>query len=267
MEHNTIVAAVLGLLEGLTEFIPVSSTGHILLAGHFLGFESPGRAFEVMIQLGAILAILGVYAGKLWAIFSTAPHDPKARHFILAILLAFIPAVIVGVLAHDTIKNVLFETPKLIAIMLIIGGFILLAADKLAKNPKYFRAEDFPLPMAVAIGVIQCLAMIPGVSRSGSTIVGALAFGADKRSAAEYSFFLSMPTMVGAFAYDLMKNRDILDGAAMSNIVVGFICAFLAALVVVKWVLGYISNHGYAFFAWWRIIVGSAALLALYVVG
>ncbi|WP_409455659.1 undecaprenyl-diphosphate phosphatase [Paracoccus sp. (in: a-proteobacteria)] len=267
MEHNTIVAAILGLLEGMTEFIPVSSTGHILLAGHFLGFDSPGRAFEVLIQLGAILAVLGVYAGRLWSIFSSAPHDPKSRHFILAVLLAFIPAVVIGVLAHDTIKNVLFETPKLIAIMLIIGGFILLAADRLAKNPKYHRPEDFPLPMALAIGLIQCLAMIPGVSRSGATIVGALAFGADKRSAAEFSFFLSMPTMIGAFAYDLMKNRDILDGAAMSNIVIGFICAFVSALIVVKWVLGYISSHGYRFFAWWRIIVGSVALLALTLIG
>lgn len=263
MDHNTIVAAILGLLEGLTEFIPVSSTGHILLAGHFLGFDSPGRAFEVMIQLGAILAILGVYAGKLWQLFSSAPHDPKSRHFIAAVVIAFFPAAFVGVLAHSTIKDVLFETPKLIASMLIIGGFVLLAADRLAKNPKYERAEDFPIPMALAIGLVQCLALIPGVSRSGATIVGALALGANKRSAAEFSFFLSMPTMVGAFTYDLMKNRDILDSAAMSNIVIGFICAFIAALIVVKWVLGYISAHGYAFFAWWRIIVGSLALLAL----
>lgn len=263
MDHNTIVAAILGLLEGLTEFIPVSSTGHILLAGHFLGFDSPGRAFEVLIQLGAILAILGVYAGRIWQILTSAPHDPKSRHFVIAVLLAFLPAVVIGVMAHDTIKNVLFETPKLIAIMLILGGFVLLITDKLATNPKYTRPEDFPLPMALAIGVIQCLAMIPGVSRSGATIVGALAFGANKRSAAEFSFFLSMPTMVGAFAYDLMKNRDILDHAALSNIVVGFIFAFLAAIVVVKWLLNYVSAHGYGLFAWWRIIVGSVALLAL----
>ncbi|AGT10053.1 undecaprenyl-diphosphate phosphatase [Paracoccus aminophilus] len=267
MDHNTIVAAILGLLEGLTEFIPVSSTGHILLAGHFLGFDSPGRAFEVLIQLGAILAILGVYAGRLWQIFSAAPHDPKARHFIYAVTLAFIPAVIIGVIAHDTIKNVLFETPKLIASMLILGGIVLLLVDKYAKNPKYHRAEDFPLPMALAIGVIQCLAMIPGVSRSGSTIVGALAFGADKRSAAEFSFFLSMPTMLGAFVFDLMKNRDVLTEAAVSNIVIGFICAFIAAVIVVKGLLNYVSAHGYALFAWWRIIVGAVALLALSIHG
>lgn len=265
MEHSTIVAAILGLLEGLTEFIPVSSTGHILLAGHFLGFDSPGRAFEVLIQLGAILAILGVYAGRLWQIFSTAPHDARNRRFILAILLAFLPAVVIGVLAHGFIKDVLFETPMLIAVMLIAGGVILLFVDRMAQNPRYHEAEDFPLPVAFAVGVIQCLAMIPGVSRSGSTIVGALLMGASKRAAAEFSFFLSMPTMAGAFAYDLYKNQDMLTGAALGNVIIGFVCAFLAAVVVVRWLLGYVSHHGYALFAWWRIIVGSVALLALWV--
>ena len=263
MNHDTIVAAVLGLLEGLTEFIPVSSTGHILLAGHFLGFDSPGRAFEVLIQLGAVLAILGVYAGRLWAIFSSAPHDPRSRRFIAAVLIAFLPAVVVGVMAHDFIKRVLFETPVLIAVMLILGGIVLLFADRLATRPRYLQAEDFPLPMAFGIGVIQCLAMIPGVSRSGATIVGALALGASKRAAAEFSFFLSMPTMAGAFAYDLYKNRDILDAAALGNVAVGFVCAFVSAIFVVRWLLGYVSAHGYALFAWWRIVVGSVALLAL----
>ncbi len=263
MTHDTIVAAVLGLLEGLTEFIPVSSTGHVLLAGHFLGFDSPGNAFEVMIQLGAILAILGVYAQQLWRIFSSAPRDPAARRFILAVLLAFLPAAVIGVLAHGFIKRVLFETPLLIAINLIIGGFVLLFVDRMAKHPIYHRAEDFPLPMALKIGFIQCLAMIPGVSRSGATIVGALALGADKRSAAEFSFFLSMPTMLGAFVYDFYKNRDLLDAAALENIAIGFVCAFIMAILVVRWLLGYVSQHGYGLFAWWRIIVGSLALLAL----
>lgn len=263
MDSNTFVAAVLGLIEGLTEFIPVSSTGHVLLAGHFLGFDSPGRAFEVVIQLGAVLAILGVYAGRIWHILSSAPHDPASRRFIAAVLLAFLPAVVVGVLAHDIIKTVLFETPALIAVMLILGGVILLFVDRWATNPVYHRAEDFPLPMAFKIGVIQCLAMIPGVSRSGATIVGALLLGADKRSAAEFSFFLSMPTMAGAFAYDLYKNRDVLDAAALGDIAVGFVCAFLTAIFVVRWLLGYVSQHGYGLFAWWRIIVGTLTLLAL----
>lgn len=263
MEHNTIVAAILGLLEGLTEFIPVSSTGHVLLAGHFLGFDSPGRAFEVLIQLGAILAILGVYAGRLWKIFSSAPHDPRSRRFIIAVLVAFLPAVVIGVMAHSTIKEVLFETPVLIASMLILGGVVLLFVDRMATNPRYHAAEDIPVGTAFKIGLIQCLAMIPGVSRSGATIVGALLLGADKRSAAEFSFFLSMPTMLGAFVYDLYKNRDILDAAAAGNIVVGFVCAFLSALVVARVLLSYVSAHGYAVFAWWRIIVGAVVLLAL----
>lgn len=263
MASNTIVAAVLGLLEGLTEFIPVSSTGHVLLAGHFIGFHSPGRAFEVVIQLGAVLAILGIYSSRLWQIFSSAPHDPKSRRFIAAVLLAFLPAVVIGVLAHDVIKTVLFETPMLIAAMLILGGIVLLFVDRWATNPRYHRAEDFPLSMAFKIGVIQCLAMIPGVSRSGATIVGALTLGADKRSAAEFSFFLSMPTMLGAFVYDLYKNRDILDAAALGDIAVGFACAFATAVLVVRWLLGYVSQNGYALFAWWRIIVGLVVMLAL----
>ena len=263
MDHNLLVAAVLGLLEGLTEFLPVSSTGHVLLAGHFLGFNSPGRAFEVLIQLGAILAILGIYAGKLWHLFSTAPRDPQSRRFILAVLLAFLPAAVIGVLAHGIIKDILFETPTLIASMLILGGVVLLFVDRMAITPRYDRVEDFPLSMAIKIGLIQCLAMVPGVSRSGATIVGALLLGASKRSAAEFSFFLSMPTMLGAFSYDLYKNREILDATAAGNILVGFVCAFIAAVIVVRWLLNYVSAHGYALFAWWRIIVGAVALLAL----
>lgn len=263
MTDQTFVAALLGIIEGLTEFIPVSSTGHILLAGHFMGFNSPGRAFEVMIQLGAILAILGVYSTRLWQLFTSAPHDARSRRFILAVLLAFLPAVVVGVLAHDFIKTVLFETPMLIAVNLILGGIVLLWVNRIAVAPRYDAAEDFPLSMALKIGVIQCLAMIPGVSRSGATIVGALALGADKRSAAEFSFYLSMPTMVGAFAYDLMKNRDILYGAALMDIAIGFVCAFFAAIVVVRWLLGYVSQHGYAVFGWWRIILGSIVVIAL----
>lgn len=260
---QSLVAALLGLIEGLTEFVPVSSTAHVLLAGQFLGFDSPGRSFEVLIQLGAILAILFVYAGRLWRLFTSAPHDPRSRRFILAVLLAFLPAVVIGVLAHDVIKRVLFETPMLIAVMLILGGIVLLFADRLAANPRYHAAEDFPLAMAAKIGVIQCLAMIPGVSRSGATIVGALALGADKRAAAEFSFFLSMPTMLGAFAYDLFKSRAVLDATAIWHVAIGFVCAFVAALLVVRWLLDFVSRRGYALFAWWRIVVGSIVFIAL----
>ena len=263
MDHNTIVAAALGVLEGLTEFIPVSSTGHLLLAGHFLGFDSPARSFEVLIQLGALLAILGLYAARLVQVVRDAPHDPVARRFIGAVLLAFAPAAVIGAMAHGFIKTVLFETPMLVAVMLILGGFVLLWVDRRAATPRYTRAEDIPLSMAFRIGLFQCLAMIPGVSRSGATIVGALLMGADKRSAAEFSFFLAMPTMLGAFSLDLWQNRAVLDAGASNDIAVGFITAFLAAVVVVRWLLGYVSQHGYGLFAWWRIIVGSLALLAL----
>lgn len=258
-----MTAAFLGLLEGLTEFIPVSSTGHILLAGHFLGFESKGKTFEVVIQLGAVLAVLSVYAAKLWAVFSTAHRDPQALRFIVAVALAFFPAVVIGVLAHDFIKTVLFETPMLIAVMLILGGIVLLLVDRMALTPRYAEAQDVPLGVALKIGFIQCLAMIPGVSRSGSTIVGALLLGVSKRGAAEFSFFLSMPTMAGAFAYDLWKNRDVLDAGALTEIAVGFAVAFVAAVFVVRVLLDYVSRHGYRLFGWWRIIVGVIALVAL----
>lgn len=264
MDNSTLIAALLGLIEGLTEFIPVSSTGHLLLAGHFLGFESAGKTFEVVIQLGAVLAILSIYAGKLTGVVRDAPHDPAARRFIASVLIAFAPAVVIGVLAHDFIKDVLFETPMLIAVMLVVGGVVLLVVDRIAPEPHHDDAMRLPVKTSLAIGFIQCLAMIPGVSRSGATIVGAMMLGASKRAAAEFSFFLSMPTMAGAFAYDLYKNRDVLDASAMGEIAVGFAIAFVAAVLVVKWLLGYVSRKGYALFGWWRIIVGGAAILALW---
>lgn len=261
--QDTIVAALLGFLEGLTEFIPVSSTGHVLLAGHFLGFESTGKAFEVVIQLGAVLAVLGVYAARLIGVFAAAPHDPAARRFIASVLIAFLPAVVIGVIAHDFIKTVLFETPMLIAVMLILGGVILLLVDRAELKVTQDDAMRLPLSMALRIGVIQCLAMIPGVSRSGATIVGAMLLGASKRAAAEFSFFLAMPTMAGAFAYDLYKNRDVLSAADLNLIAVGFVVAFISAVLVVKGLLAFVSRHGYALFGWWRIIVGTVALIAL----
>jgi undecaprenyl-diphosphatase len=268
MSEQTIIgAAILGVLEGLTEFIPVSSTGHILLAGHFLGFQSPGKAFEVLIQLGAIMAILSVYFTRLWAIAVRLPTDPAARRFVAGVLLAFLPAAIIGVMAHGFIKSVLFETPMLICIMLILGGFVLLWVDRRSFEPRYFDATAFPLSVYFRIGVIQCLAMIPGTSRSGATIVGALLMGADKRSAAEFSFFLAMPTMAGAFAYDLYQNLDILTAADLPIIATGFVMAFITAVFVVRSLLDFVSRRGYAPFAWWRLAVGTLGLVALLVWG
>ena len=257
-----MTAAFLGLIEGLTEFIPVSSTGHLLLAGHFLGFESKGKTFEVVIQLGAVLAILSLYAARLWQILSTL-NTPSSQRALASVLLAFIPAAVVGVLLHDFIKTVLFETPMLIAVMLILGGIVLLFIDRIAPAPEHTDALALPFRKALLIGVAQCLALVPGVSRSGATIVSALMLGVSKRAAAEFSFFLSMPTMAGAFAYDLYANRDLLDLGSVWEIAVGFAVAFVSAALVVRWVLGYVSQHGFAFFGWWRIVVGSAALVFL----
>ena len=260
---DPVSALFLGVLEGLTEFIPVSSTGHLLLASHFIGFDAPGKTFEVLIQLGAVLAVLSVYAGKLWAIFSAAPHDPAARRTIASVLVAFLPAAVIGALAHDYIKAVLFESPRLIATMLILGGVVLLFVDRLAPPVRHEDATHFPLGMSLAVGVLQCLAMIPGVSRSGATIVGARMLGAGKRAAAEFSFFLSMPTMAGAFAFDLWKSRHMLDASAVGDIAIGFVAAFVVAVLVVRWLLDFVSRNGFAPFGWWRIVVGGLALAAL----
>ncbi len=257
---------LLGFLEGLTEFIPVSSTGHLLLAGHFLGFDSPGKAFEVLIQLGAILAVLSVYFAKLLKMLVDMPHDPRARRFVAGILLAFLPAAVVGVLAHDFIKTVLFESPALVCTTLIVGGVILLIVDRLDLKPVYYDVMDYPPSLAFKIGVFQCLAMVPGVSRSGATIVGSLLMGTDKRSAAEFTFFLAMPTMAGAFAYDLYKNWSVLSADAAAGIAVGFVVSFVVAVAVVRYLLDYVSRYGFGLFAWWRIIVGSIGLLGLYAV-
>ena len=253
-------AVILGLIEGLTEFIPVSSTGHLILASELMGFESTGNTFEVLIQLGAVLAVLSVYSAKLWNLAVTLPSSPRSRHFVGGILLAFLPAAVIGALAHDFIKTVLFETPLVICVALLVGGIILLIIDRYPRPVRYTNVEDYPLSLCLKIGFIQCLAMIPGTSRSGATIAGSLLLGADKRSAAEFSFFLAMPTMAGAFAYDLLKNYSLLDSADAVTIGVGFVMAFLSALVVVRSLLSFVSRYGFAPFAWWRIVVGAIGI-------
>jgi undecaprenyl-diphosphatase len=259
-------AALLGFIEGLTEFLPVSSTGHLILFGHYLGFSSPGHSFEVLIQLGAILAILSVYFGKLLALAKGVFTDRRARMFVLAILIGFLPAAAIGAVAHSFIKGVLFS-PLVVCISLIVGGVILLAVDEMRFETKTHDVMDITPGMAIGIGFCQCLAMIPGVSRSGATIVGAMLMGAEKRVAAEFSFFLAMPTMAGAFAYDLYKNYRSLAFDDVVAVGIGFVVAFIAALFVVKTFLGFVSRHGFTPFAWWRIIVGCFGLAAYFVYG
>lgn len=258
-----LLAIILGLIEGLTEFIPVSSTGHLLLLGHFLGFESTGKTFEIVIQLGALLAIISVYFKRLWTLATRWPFEVEARRFLIGLLVAFAPAVVIGVFAYDFIKLVLFETPMVICVALIVGGVLLLLLDRMKKVPVYLQADQYPLRVYLLIGLFQCLAMIPGVSRSGATIAGGLLLGTDKRSAAEFSFFLALPTMGAAVAYDLLQNWERLDFSDAGLIAIGFITAFLTALAVVKLLLDFVSRHGFAPFAWWRIGVGVVGMILL----
>lgn len=265
--YDFFAAALLGLVEGLTEFIPVSSTAHLLLLGRAIGFESTGHSFEVLIQLGAVLAVLSVYFGRLWRLFVTLPSDPASRRFVGGILLAFLPAAVFGALAHDFIKTVLFDTPVVICIALIVGGIALLAIDRMPIKVRYRDVTEFPLGLCLKIGLFQCLALVPGTSRSGATVAGALLLGAEKRAAAEFSFFLAMPTMAGAFTYDLIKNRGILSGDDALLIVVGFVMAFVSAVLVVRGLLDFVARHGFAPFAWWRIVVGTIGLVAIVAFG
>jgi undecaprenyl-diphosphatase len=262
--YDLVKAMILGIVEGLTEFIPVSSTGHLLLMEQFFGFDDDafGKSFAVLIQLGAILALLTIYFSRLWSIAMAAPNDPAARRFIIGVLIAFMPAAVIGALLGGFIKAVLFNV-WIVCIALIVGGFVLLWIDRLNLEPRHHEATRFPLPMYLGIGFAQCLAMIPGVSRSGATIVAAMLFGADRRAAAEFSFYLAMPTMVGAFAYEVYKSRHDMSSTNMLIVAVGFVTSFIAGWIVVKMFLDYVSRHGFSLFAWWRIIVGALGLIGL----
>jgi undecaprenyl-diphosphatase len=260
-DQGLFVPLLLGILEGLTEFLPVSSTGHLLLAEHFLRFDSPGRVFEVLIQLGAILAIVVIYFWRLLGIARDAIQRKRyALRFLGCVLLACLPAGIAGVLLHDFIKTVIYESPILICVMLIVGGMILLYVDQLKLKPRYTEIYTYPPLLCLYIGLFQVLALVPGVSRSGATIVGSLLMGTDKRSAAEFSFFIALPLMAGAFLYDLYKNRDLIGPEMGLNIAIGFAAAFVVGALVVRYLLDFVSRHGFAFFAYWRIFVGAVGL-------
>ncbi len=264
MSFDLIKAAILGIVEGLTEFLPVSSTGHLLLMEHFFGFddEAFGKSFAILIQLGAILALLSIYFTRLLKLATGFFTDAQARRFILGVLIAFLPAAVIGAVAHGFIKAVLFNV-WIVCAMFILGGFVLLWIDRLSLKARYHDATKFSLPMYLGIGFIQCISMVPGVSRSGATIIGAMLFGADRRAAAEFSFWLAMPTMVGAFAFELFKSRAEMSGGNAVVIAVGFAASFVCGWIVVKTFLDYVSRHSFAVFAWWRIIVGIAGLIAL----
>src|SRR6201995_3054034 len=264
MMSDALRAVILGIIEGITEFLPVSSTGHMLLAKQFFGLGEGAfwDSFIVLIQLGAILAIVMIYFSKLWKVALGMFTNPDDRRFVIGVLVAFLPAVIIGLIAGKYIKEVLFN-PWVVCFSLIVGGAILLWGDQLDHKPTEHDATKFPLLTYLWIGIAQCLAMIPGVSRSGASIVAAMLLGADKRAAAEFSFFLAIPTMVGAFAYDFYKSRSEMTTDHLGIIAIGFVVSFITALIVVRLFLSYVGRHGFTLFAWWRVIVGTLGLVAL----
>lgn len=265
MELGALLSALLlGILEGLTEFLPVSSTGHLILAGELLGFTGPASVtFKIVIQLGAICAVLFVYWRRFYDVLIGLPREPAAQKFTRNILLGFLPAMLIGVLAYKQIKTML-ETPMVVAWALVLGGVAILLIERGVRHIRVRTVEEMPARTALIIGFAQCLAMIPGVSRSGATIMGALMMGVERRVAAEFTFFLAVPTMAAATAYDLWKSRHLLDLQDGLLIAVGFGAAFVTALLVVRSLIAFVGRYGFAPFAWYRIILGGSAMIWLW---
>jgi undecaprenyl-diphosphatase len=258
-----LAAAILGIVQGLTEFLPVSSTAHLLIGARVLHFDDPGGIFTVMIQLGSILAVMWLYRVKIVNVVKGLPSDPEARHFVLMILVAFLPAAVAGALFSDYVKRVLYTTPGVICVTFIAGGIVMIFVERYRRAPAIQNADHTPLATALGIGVCQVLALIPGVSRSGATIVGGMLLGLDRPAAAEFSFFLAMPTMAAAFAHDLFKARHDLGTERGLEIAIGLVMAFIASALVVKPFLGVVRRVGFYPFAWYRIVAGVLILAAI----
>ena len=260
-----LIAIILGIVEGVTEFLPVSSTGHLILATELLGFDAEKwAAFNVIIQLGAILAIVVLYWRTFWAVIEGLIRNQAVSwRFVRNVLIAFLPAAVLGFLLIKYIEALLGD-PKVVAVMFILGGIAIIAIERLVKRSDVIGVAEMPATTALGVGIVQCLAMVPGVSRSGATIMGALSLGVERRTAAEFSFFLAIPTMLGATTLEFAKHRhELLAGASgvgFGTVAVGFVVSFVVALVVVRAFVHYISRHGFAPFAWYRIVAGAAAL-------
>ncbi len=255
-----LISIFLGFIEGLTEFIPVSSTGHLVLLIEGMKFPTPpGRVFEVFIQIGAILAVMVLYRKKIFDTVIGIPNDKTAQRFALNVIVGSIPAVIIGAAFHSFIKEVLYS-PLIIATTLILGGIVILLFEKKFTNPTVPDVDSITPEQAFLVGCCQSIALIPGVSRSGATIMGSLAIGLSRKAATEFSFFLAMPVMFGAVSYDIYKNWDaLIEYPQMGTMFAGLAAAFVTALIVVKSVVNFISTHGFAPFAWYRIALGIIA--------
>ena len=261
--NPTLLIIILGIVEGLTEFIPVSSTGHLVLAGTLLGLPPGSETFDIVIQLGAILAVVVLYWRKFADVLSgLVQRKPEAITFTRNVLIGFLPSMAVGAVAYGAIRHML-ESPIIVAVALIVGGVLILLIERSVKRITTLSVETMNWRTALGIGVVQCVSMIPGVSRSGATIMGALLLGVERKTAAEYSFFLAIPTMAGATTLALWKARNDLDTSHLSAIGLGFVVSFIVAIIVIRWFLGFVSKHGFAPFAWYRIVAGTAALIWL----
>jgi undecaprenyl-diphosphatase len=258
-----LAAALLGVVQGLTEFLPISSTAHLILGGELLGHEDPGGVFTVMIQLGAVLAVMWLYRLRLLRMVTRLASDPAQRRFAAMLLVAFVPAVLAGLLFAGFVKEVLYETPGVIAAAFIVGGIVMLLVERYRPEPVVFDADQTPVSRALAIGACQTLALVPGVSRSGATIIGGLVMRLDRPAAAEFSFFLAMPTMTAAFVHDAWEVRNHLAPERAMEIGIGFVMAFLSALLVVKPFLRFVTRSGFAPFAWYRIAAGIGILVLM----
>ncbi len=256
-----VKAAIMGVVEGLTEFLPISSTGHLILAGALLGFDDEkAKVFDIAIQTGAIFAVIIVYWQKIRSTLVALPTEKQAQRFSLNVLIAFFPAVILGLLFGKAIKANLF-TPEVVATAFIVGGFIILWAERRQKVAVRVESVDQMTAMdAIKVGLVQCLAMIPGTSRSGATIIGGMLLGLSRRAATDFSFFLAIPTLIGAGAYSLYKERALLSLADLPMFGVGLVFSFLSAWLCVRWLLRYISTHDFVPFAWYRIVFGMIVL-------
>ena len=249
-------ALLLGVVEGLTEFLPVSSTGHLILVVDLIGFRGPpGKVFEVVIQLGAIGAVCWEYFGRFARAATGLLHDPDQFRFVRNILLAFVPTVVIGAFAYSFIKAYLFD-PWVVVTTLVLGGIAILLIERNLPAPRHHAVEQVPARTALAVGFCQIVSMVPGVSRAGATIMGGLLLGVDRRTATEFSFFLAVPTMLAASVLDLYSNWERMDAANLLVIAIGFAAAFVSALIVVRWLIGFVSRHGFGPFAWYRIAVG-----------
>ncbi len=249
-------AIILGIVEGLTEFLPISSTGHQIIVADLIDFGGErAMAFNIIIQLGAILAVVWEFRSKIFEVVFGLSSQPRARRFTANLLIAFLPAVVLGVLFADLIHEYLFN-PITVAVALVVGGFIMLWAERRDHRIEVDHVDDMRWSHALKVGLVQCLAMIPGTSRSGSTIIGGLLFGLSRKAATEFSFFLAMPTMVGAAVYSGYKYRDLFQPADLPVFAIGFVVSFIFAMIAVRALLKFIANHSYAVFAWYRIAFG-----------